>query len=335
MARVSASSRVGSKHGRSSYTRTWPLLMPNGRRTSIGTHYNQAGRYWASGHHTGIDLGVGDRKVRAAADGVVESTSSGGPYGNHTVIRHPDGTTTLYAHQAGFTVHKGDKVKAGDQIGVVGATGNVTGPHLHFEVRNPQGQRVDPAAWLAGAENLKGDSAEVVSAGTAESGGGVGGGGEGGGGGGSGPSTVARGGSRAGRSSFGTGKAPRVTASPAAYDSPLVASADWSFLQLLQALEQRQLDARAVIAQNGRLEALFREHGIDPEKLDHLSKADKAKLSKLELGEELTLDVKGAAAKDGGQPELNPQGEPATTGSSAATVSANDVRTSAGVAVSA
>ena len=74
-------------------------------------------------------------------------------YGNFTVIDH--GTiggrhiTTAYAHQARFLVEPGQRVRKGQPIGVVGATGWATGPHLHFEVRD-DGAVLDPAPWLAG-----------------------------------------------------------------------------------------------------------------------------------------------------------------------------------------
>ena len=75
-------------------------------------------------------------------------------YGNFTVIDHGviDGKriTTAYAHQAQFLVGEGQAVTKGQQIGVVGATGYATGPHLHLEVRE-DGAVVDPTTWLARA----------------------------------------------------------------------------------------------------------------------------------------------------------------------------------------
>ena len=87
--------------------------------------------------------------ILAAAAGVVVFTGNGGPYGNLTQIQHPDGVRTWYAHQTEIRGRSGDKVRPGQVIGSVGATGNTTGPHLHFEVR-VGGQPSDPRPWLVG-----------------------------------------------------------------------------------------------------------------------------------------------------------------------------------------
>ena len=96
--------------------------------------------------HTGVDvnIGVAGKSVVAVKDGVVvTSTALKNPsgnyrsYGEYIIIRHTDGTMTLYAHMlAGSrTVSVGQMVKQGQVIGTVGSTGNSTGTHLHFEVR--------------------------------------------------------------------------------------------------------------------------------------------------------------------------------------------------------
>jgi LysM repeat protein len=76
--------------------------------------------------------------IVAAADGtVIISRNSGwnGGYGNYVVIQHPNGTQTLYSHMKSTGISQGSRVTQGQVIGYVGATGKVTGPHLHFEVR--------------------------------------------------------------------------------------------------------------------------------------------------------------------------------------------------------
>jgi murein DD-endopeptidase MepM/ murein hydrolase activator NlpD len=102
--------------------------------------------------HTGIDFAAADGIVYAADDGVVLLTELNVAYGNMTVIGHgsvgTQGIATLYAHQAAFFVRAGDRVKKGQPIGLIGATGYATGPHLHFEVR-VDGKPVDPMPWLA------------------------------------------------------------------------------------------------------------------------------------------------------------------------------------------
>ena len=82
--------------------------------------------------------------VYAAADGVViETRRSRRGYGNMIRIAHRVGYETLYAHLKKISVRKGANVIGGQVIGQVGATGNVTGPHLHYEVRYKK-KVVDP-----------------------------------------------------------------------------------------------------------------------------------------------------------------------------------------------
>jgi murein DD-endopeptidase MepM/ murein hydrolase activator NlpD len=86
--------------------------------------------------HRGVDVGAPEGSpILAAADGVVRRAGSRGGYGNAVEIDHGDGTTTLYAHAAELLVREGDRVRRGQEIARVGATGRATGPHLHFEVR--------------------------------------------------------------------------------------------------------------------------------------------------------------------------------------------------------
>lgn len=86
--------------------------------------------------HSGIDiaLNTGD-KIHAAFDGVVRLAKYNGGYGNCVVIRHYNNLETLYGHLSKIKVKVGEKVKAGDVIGLGGSTGHSTGPHLHFECR--------------------------------------------------------------------------------------------------------------------------------------------------------------------------------------------------------
>lgn len=89
--------------------------------------------------HNGVDLvSVPGANILAAADGeVIVSRSSGwnGGYGSYIVVKHGNGTQTLYAHLSGTAVNVGDIVSQGQTIGYMGRTGRSTGVHLHFEVR--------------------------------------------------------------------------------------------------------------------------------------------------------------------------------------------------------
>ena len=99
--------------------------------------------------HRGIDIaGAPGTPILAAANGkVVEVDYSPGGYGNYVVIQHKYGIYTLYAHQQRVFVRLGDIVSQGERLGLMGATGRVTGRHLHFEVRIGS-QIIDPLVYL-------------------------------------------------------------------------------------------------------------------------------------------------------------------------------------------
>ena len=107
--------------------------------------------------HTGIDLAVPlGTPVFAAADGVVQMagpmTDASGAlvgYGNYIIIQHDAGLKTLYGHLLAIGVTQGQAVKRGQLIGLVGTTGNSTGPHTHFEVRVDDSP-IDPMQFLTG-----------------------------------------------------------------------------------------------------------------------------------------------------------------------------------------
>ena len=87
--------------------------------------------------HEGIDLAAPTgTPVFAAADGQVAYAGNGlRGYGNIVVLRHASGLMTVYAHNSVVLVSRGQPVRAGDRIALVGQSGRATGPHLHFEVR--------------------------------------------------------------------------------------------------------------------------------------------------------------------------------------------------------
>jgi len=98
--------------------------------------------------HTGIDLGAPEgTPIPAALDGVVLSAGPRGGYGNAVEVGHADGSSTLYAHASEVFVAPGERVEAGQPLGLVGQTGRTTGPHLHLEVRRG-GRFVDPRLAL-------------------------------------------------------------------------------------------------------------------------------------------------------------------------------------------
>ncbi|WP_432171018.1 M23 family metallopeptidase [Streptomyces sp. 1222.5] len=117
----------------------------------VSTAYKASSSLWSSGSHTGIDFhAASGTSVHAVGSGTVVSTGWGGAYGNQIVIRMADGMYTQYGHLSSIGVTVGQKVVPGQQIGLSGATGNVTGPHLHFEARTSPdyGSDVDPISYL-------------------------------------------------------------------------------------------------------------------------------------------------------------------------------------------
>lgn len=107
------------------------------------------GEVRAKSVHKGIDIAKDlGASVNASLDGtVIKAGYNNGGYGNLIVIQHGNNMKTYYAHLNEIYVNVGDKVKKDDVIGVVGSTGNSTGPHLHFELRIDN-QPVDPIKYI-------------------------------------------------------------------------------------------------------------------------------------------------------------------------------------------
>ncbi|WP_413377163.1 peptidoglycan DD-metalloendopeptidase family protein [Alkalihalobacillus sp. 1P02AB] len=105
------------------------------------------GKRWGS-YHKGIDIArPSSYSIYAAESGTVTAVTSGGGYGNYIRIRHDNGLETLYAHLKSTSVQVGQSVTRGQQIGVMGSTGDSTGIHLHFEVTRG-GSLLNPMDYL-------------------------------------------------------------------------------------------------------------------------------------------------------------------------------------------
>ncbi|WP_020141180.1 M23 family metallopeptidase [Streptomyces sp. 351MFTsu5.1] len=125
--------------------------LPTSSYTITGT-FGQAGSLWSSGYHTGLDFAAPTGTlIKAIHSGTVTEAGWAGSYGYRTILTLDDGTELWFCHQSSISVSVGQKVGTGDVIGRVGATGNVTGAHLHLEV-HPGGAAtgIDPMAWLQG-----------------------------------------------------------------------------------------------------------------------------------------------------------------------------------------
>lgn len=107
------------------------------------------GSRWGA-HHGGLDIAAPmGTPILAAADGVVTAAGPASGFGLWVKVKHADGTETIYGHVDTYSVAEGQQVTAGQQIATVGNRGESTGPHLHFEVHDPSGVKVDPAEWLS------------------------------------------------------------------------------------------------------------------------------------------------------------------------------------------
>lgn len=121
----------------------YKLNLPLVGYTVTSRYGPRQGNEIVSSNHGGIDIGANEgTPFVAAMSGTVIEASGEGSFGNHIYIQEGD-VVTIYAHCKTLYVKNGDKVTAGQKIGEVGATGNATGPHLHFEIRKA-GRKVDP-----------------------------------------------------------------------------------------------------------------------------------------------------------------------------------------------
>ncbi len=125
---------------------TWPCPGNTRITSKFGMRFHPILKY--NKLHTGVDVGApkGAKIVSANAGTVITSTYNAS-YGNYVMVDHGGNMVTLYAHMSSRSVKKGDVVKKGQQLGLVGSTGYSTGPHLHFEIIK-NGKYVDPMSYF-------------------------------------------------------------------------------------------------------------------------------------------------------------------------------------------
>jgi murein DD-endopeptidase MepM/ murein hydrolase activator NlpD len=132
-------------------TNTLPSLWPvNGRLQSF--YGNRSDPFSGIGaFHAGVDISASSgTPVRCAADGIVSHAEWSGAYGRLIIVDHGKGFQTYYAHLSRFEVVAGQEVRSGETLGRSGATGRVTSPHLHYEVRQG-GTPINPYRFLKSA----------------------------------------------------------------------------------------------------------------------------------------------------------------------------------------
>lgn len=133
----------------------WEGELQDGQWALPMTSYRLTGRFGQSSYlwstiHTGLDFAAPTgTPVLSVGAGTVSEAGYAGSYGYRTIITLLDGTEIWYCHQSQIDVNVGESVSRGEPVGLVGSTGNVTGPHLHLEVRPGGGDPVDPYSALA------------------------------------------------------------------------------------------------------------------------------------------------------------------------------------------
>ncbi|MCT7962202.1 peptidoglycan DD-metalloendopeptidase family protein [Laspinema sp. D1] len=136
--------RRSSRPGNGNSSMIFPLAIPSEITSLFGWRIHPI--FGGSRFHSGIDLGAPTgTPVVAAYSGTVSIADWMGGYGQTVVLQHQNSTLeTLYAHLSSIFVQPGEVVEQGQVIGEVGSTGNSTGPHLHFELRE-----LTPEGWMA------------------------------------------------------------------------------------------------------------------------------------------------------------------------------------------
>ena len=131
--------------------------LPVTGKFTVTATYGQTGRYWISGHK-GIDIVCNNHDIYATCDGTVRVVAyDSGGWGHYVSIGDSEGRRHIFCHmQSGsIRVSVGQKVNRSTVIGTMGATGNVSGLHLHYQINNAANTPVDPTPYM-GIPNKQG-----------------------------------------------------------------------------------------------------------------------------------------------------------------------------------
>lgn len=140
-AKIEAALAAGAPEA-SMYGETVYVMPTVGHLTSL------FGSRWGTSHQ-GIDVaGRIGTPIYAITDAVVEEAGPATGFGLWVVLRHTDGTQSVYGHVNRMFVDKGERVKAGEKIAEIGNRGYSTGPHLHLEIWTADGDKINPTPWL-------------------------------------------------------------------------------------------------------------------------------------------------------------------------------------------
>jgi murein DD-endopeptidase MepM/ murein hydrolase activator NlpD len=117
-------------------------------KPTLGHVTSLFGSRWGTSHQ-GIDVaGPIGTPIYALTDAVVEEAGPATGFGLWVVLRHTDGTQSVYGHVNRMFVDEGERVKAGEKIAEIGNRGYSTGPHLHLEVWSAEGTKINPLTWM-------------------------------------------------------------------------------------------------------------------------------------------------------------------------------------------
>lgn len=142
--KLAKSERISKERARTAAEANRPKFV----RPAEGQFTSGFGGRWGSTHY-GIDFANSKgTPIVSAADGEVIEAGAASGFGMWVRVQHDDGTITVYGHVNTITAHEGEEVRAGEQIATMGNRGFSTGTHLHFEVWNPSGKKINPAPWL-------------------------------------------------------------------------------------------------------------------------------------------------------------------------------------------
>lgn len=125
------------------------------QKFTITSYFRNTDPVHSTGVHSGVDFATGEgARIVAVTGGVVVEAGWMGAAGISAVVKSEDGHKILYGHMSRLSVAGGDEVRAGQELGRIGSTGNSTGPHLHLQVSDPRGELVDPVVHM-GLDHLE------------------------------------------------------------------------------------------------------------------------------------------------------------------------------------
>ncbi|MFC7341824.1 M23 family metallopeptidase [Saccharopolyspora griseoalba] len=123
-------------------------MRPKYHLPALGNFTSGFGGRWGTTHY-GIDIANSKgAPIYSAADGVVIEAGPASGFGMWVRVQHDDGYISVYGHVNSILVSEGERVKAGEEIATMGNRGFSTGPHLHFEIWNSNGKKINPLPWM-------------------------------------------------------------------------------------------------------------------------------------------------------------------------------------------